>query len=94
MTSSSAPEVTRAERNVMNTHRTVNGVRYHVVDDADTLLCKLQNKADDYYYDNMGCDIDKVESDIDVLEKAISENDIKAMDKMISEYHQLFKRYQ
>ena len=78
MTSSSAPEVTKAERNVMNTHRTVNGVRYHVVDDADTLLCKLQNKA----------------ADIDVLEKAISENDIKTMDKMISEYHQLFKWYQ
>lgn len=88
MTSSSAPEITRAERNVMNTHRTVNGVRYHVVDDADTLLCKY------YYYDNMRCDIDNVESDIDVLEKAISENDIKTMDKMISEYHQLFKRYQ
>ena len=72
----------------MNTHRTVNGIRYHVVDDADTLLCKLPNKADGYYYDN------KVESDIDALKKAISENDIKTMDKMISEYHQLFKRYQ
>lgn len=78
----------------MNTHRTVNGIRYHVVDDADTLLCKLQNKADGYYYDNKVCNIDKVESDIDTLEKAISENDIKTMDKMISEYHQLFKRYQ
>ena len=57
----------------MNTHRTVNGIRYHVVDDADTLLCKLQNKADGYYYDNKVCNIDKVESDIDALKKAISE---------------------
>ena len=78
----------------MNTHRTVNGVRYHVVDDADTLLCKLQNKADDYYYSGKDCEIDKVESDIDKLEKAISKQDIRTMDKMISEYHQLFKRYQ
>ena len=64
-----------------------------MIDDADTLLCKLQNKADDYYYDGTECDIDKVESDIEMLEIAISKNDIRTMDKMISEYHQLFKRY-
>ena len=77
----------------MNAHLMVNGIKYYVTDDADTLLCKLQNKADDYYYDDKDCDIDKIEADIKVLERAIVQNDIKVMDRMVSEYHQLFKRY-
>lgn len=78
----------------MNKYRTANGSKFYVIDDAATLLCKLQNKADEYYHDDKDCNIDKVEQDIETLERAISVNDIKTMDKLISEYHQLFKRYQ
>lgn len=73
--------------------RTVNGIKYYVVDDADTLLCKLQNKADEFYLEDKPCNIDKIEADIEKLETAIAKNNIKTMDTMISEYQTLFKRY-
>ena len=72
--------------------RTVKGIKYYVIDDAQTLLCKLQNKVD-AYYDGNECNIDKLEADIEILEKAISCNDITTMDTMISNYSSLFKRY-
>lgn len=73
--------------------RTVKGIKYYVIDDAQTLLCKLQNKVDAYYYDGNECNIDKLEADIEILDKAISCNDITTMDTMISNYSSLFKRY-
>ena len=71
----------------------INGVRFYLRDDCDTLLCKLQNIADDYYYNNNPCDIDKVEDAIDRLETAIDSNDIRTMQSIFNGFHVLFKRY-
>ena len=72
---------------------TVNGIKFHLIDDIDTLICKLQNIRDAYYYDNEPCDIDKIESDIEALKVAYDANDIATMKRYHNEYAPLFKRY-
>jgi uncharacterized protein YerC len=68
-------------------------IQYYLKDDCDTLLCKLENIANDYYYYDKPCNIDKIESDIERLEMAISINDYKTMRSLLNNYMALFKRY-
>ena len=72
----------------------VNGIKYNLIDDCDTLICKLENKIDDFYYDNVKCDIDKLEADLQKLQHAIDNNDRNIMQIVFNEYHTMFKRYQ
>ena len=72
---------------------TVNGISFHLIDDIDTLICKLENIRHAYYIDNEPCNIDKVESDIEALQKAFEANDTATMQRYLNEYAPLFKRY-
>ena len=71
----------------------VNGIKFYLRDDIDTLICKLQNIKDDYYYNNKSCNINKNEDDLKVLITAFEEDDVSTMKKLWNEYHMLFKRY-
>ena len=76
-------------------NRTYNGSTFYLRDDCDTLICKLENKINDLEF-NPGCDkckLDKYYEDLDDLERAFVENDIKEMNRLMNEYHQWFKRY-
>ena len=72
----------------------LNGIKYNLIDDCDTLICKLGNKIDDFYYDDVKCDIDKLEADLEKLQNAIDNNDRNIMQVVFNEYHTMFKRYQ
>lgn len=74
-------------------HTKHKGNKFYLVDDCDTLLCKLENIAHDYYMDDEKCDIDKIENDIGSLQNAIATNDTETMQGIFNEYSQLFKRY-
>ena len=67
---------------------------YSLCDDCDTLLVKLQNKIDDYYYEGIKVDIDKLEEVADKLENAIDSNNKKLMRSILNSYSTMFKRYQ
>ena len=71
----------------------VNGIKYNLVDDIDTLICKLQNKVDDFYINDVKCDIETIESDLKKLEIAFEEGNMGIMQKMLDKYHTLFERY-
>ena len=45
----------------------VNGNVYHIIDDIDTLICKLENIRSDYYLNDKPCNIDKIEHDLSEL---------------------------
>lgn len=71
----------------------VNGITYHLADDCDTLLCKLDNAA---YEAFMEGDYDrnaKLEEDRDRLEIAINRRDREAMQEILEKYRTMFKRY-
>jgi hypothetical protein len=71
----------------------VNGNTYHLRDDCETLICKLDNLA---YEKFMEGDYDasiKYETDRDDLEIAVDKNDREAMQAIIENYRGLFKRY-
>ena len=71
----------------------VNGISYGLLDDCDTLLCKLDNAAFEKF---MSGDYEahaKLERDRDELEIAIRKRNYEFMQAMLDEYHQLFKRY-
>ena len=71
----------------------VNGITYHLRDDCETLICKLDNLA---YEKFMEGDYDasfKYETDRDELEIAFEKNDREAMQAILENYRGLFKRY-
>lgn len=71
----------------------VNGITYHLRDDCETLICKLDNLA---YEKFMEGDYDasfKYETDRDDLEIAFEKNDRETMQDILENYRGLFKRY-
>ena len=75
------------------TGTTVNGIRYHLRDDCDTLLCKLDNAAYEAFMDGDYDRNEKLENDRDRLEIAINRNDLETMHAMLENYRGMFKRY-
>ena len=71
----------------------VNGITYHLADDCDTLLCKLDNAAFDAFMDGDYDRSERLENDRDELEIAINRRDREAMQDMLDKYHTMFKRY-
>lgn len=71
----------------------VNGNVYHIIDDIDTLICKLKNIRSDYYLNDKPCNIDKIEHDLSELREAFDSNDFGTMERYHNEYCTLFKRY-
>lgn len=71
----------------------VNGIRYHLCDDCDTLLCKLDNAAYEAFMDEDYDRSEKLENDRDRLEIAINRNDLETMQAMLENYRGMFKRY-
>lgn len=72
---------------------TVNGIRYHLRDDCDTLLCKLDNAAYESFIEGDYDRSTKLEEDRDRLEIAISRNDLETMQAILENYRGMFKRY-
>ena len=71
----------------------VNGITYHLADDCDTLLCKLDNAAFDAFMDGDYDRSERLENDRDELEIAINRRDREAMQAMLDKYHTMFNRY-
>lgn len=71
----------------------VNGITYHLRDDCETLICKLDNIAYEKFMDGDYDASSKYESDRDNLEIAVEHNDREAMQAMLENYRGLFKRY-
>lgn len=71
----------------------VNGITYHLADDCDTLLCKLDNAAFDAFMDGDYDRSERLENDRDELEIAINRRDREAMQAMLDKYNTMFKRY-
>lgn len=72
------------------------GNKFYLVDDCDTLICKLENTVHDHYHyiDGAKCgNIDIIENDIERLQDAIDTNNTGVMQELLNEYSQLFKRY-
>ena len=72
---------------------TVNGIRYHLRDDCDTLLCKLDNAAYESFMEGDYERNARLEEDRDRLEIAISRNDLETMQAILENYRGMFKRY-
>ena len=73
---------------------TVNGIKYNLIDDCDTLLVKLENITYDYYVNDIDRkNIEEIEKDEAALREAIEDCDYAVMKKMWNKYHTLFKRY-
>lgn len=73
---------------------TVNGIKYNLIDDCDTLLVKLENITYDYYVNDIDRkNIDEIEKDEAALREAIENDDYAVMQTMWNKYHTLFKRY-
>ena len=74
----------------------VNGIRYNLTDDIDTLIVKLKNKIDDMYMSETEWNealVDKYETDLATLEKAFADGNKKVMQAMLNNYSIWFKRY-
>ena len=72
----------------------VNGITYHLADDCDTLLCKLDNAAFEKFMEGDYEASERLENDRDELEIAINHRDREAMQAILDKYHTMFKRYQ
>jgi hypothetical protein len=70
-----------------------NGITYHLRDDCDTLLCKLDNAAFESFMEGEYEKSEKLEEARDRLEVAINRRDREAMQAILDEYHGMFKRY-
>lgn len=71
----------------------VNGITYHLADDCDTLLCKLDNAAFEAAMERDYDRAERLENDRDELEIAINHGDREAMQAMLDKHHTMFKRY-
>jgi len=74
-------------------YTTYKGNKFYLIDDCETLLCKLKNIMHDCF---MNSRFDKYvifENDAKLLQEAISIKDVETMQNMINKYSQLFKRY-
>lgn len=72
---------------------TVKSITYHLADDCDTLLCKLDNAAFEAFMENDYDRCEQLENDRDELEIAINHGDRETMQAMLDKYHTMFKRY-
>lgn len=73
---------------------TVNGIKYNLADDCDTLQCKLDNAAFEAVMEGDFDKAEKYETDRDRLEVAIRRRDRETMQEILEEYRHWFKRYQ
>lgn len=76
--------------------QTVNGIKYYLSDDCDTLVCKLENSINEMYLDDTKYNetkIDNLESDLEKLQSAIEHNNRMSMQEILDKYHHCFKRY-
>lgn len=68
---------------------------FYLVDDCDTLICKLENRLNELYiarkFDIER--IDRLEKDLEELKTAMRENNKVILQQMLDRYHILFKRY-
>lgn len=71
----------------------VSGITYHLADDCDTLLCKLDNAAFEAFMDGDYDRSELLENDRDELEIAINHRDREEMQAMLDKYHTMFNRY-
>lgn len=71
----------------------VNGITYHLADDCDTLLCKLDNAAYEAFMDGDYDRSERLENDRDELEIAINKGDRSKMQEVLEKYRMMFKRY-
>lgn len=71
----------------------VNGITYHLHDDCDTLLCKLDNAAFESFMKGEYEKSEKLEEARDRLEVAINRRDRETMQAILEEYSGMFKRY-
>ena len=71
----------------------VNGITYHLRDDCDTLLCKLDNAVFESFMEGEYERSEKLEEARDRLEVAISRRDRETMQAILEEYSGMFKRY-
>lgn len=71
----------------------VNGITYHLRDDCDTLLCKLDNAAFESFMEGEYEKSEKLEEARDRLEVAINRRDRETMQAILEEYSGMFKRY-
>lgn len=71
----------------------VNGITYHLRDDCETLICKLDNLAYEKFMDGDYDASFKYEAARDDLEIAVEHNDREAMHAILENYRGLFKRY-
>lgn len=75
-------------------NQTVNGIKYYLADDCDTLVCKLENALDDQYFGDKDLSkIDALEIDLSKLELAIECNNRTIMQYFLNKYSHWFKRY-
>ena len=71
----------------------VNGITYHLRDDCETLICKLDNLAYEKFMDGDYDASFKYETDRDELEIAFEKNDLEARQDILENFRGLFKRY-
>ena len=76
----------------------MTAVKFNLLDDCDTILCKLQNRIDEYYIDDVRDytveQIDQFETDAEMLQTAIQERDYRVLKSMHNKYQFTLKRYQ
>lgn len=76
--------------------QTVNGIKYYLSDDCDTLVCKLENSINEMYLDDTKYNetkIDNLEADLEKLQSAIECNNRTTMQAILNKYSNMFKRY-
>lgn len=72
---------------------TVNGITYTLIDDCESLIVKLDNKAYDCFMEGDYNKSEKYNADGDTLRTALDNRDYKTMRKIFNEYCYWFKRY-
>lgn len=71
----------------------VNGISYHLLDDCDTLICKLDNAAFEAFMNEDYDRCAKLEDDRDMLQDAFDRRDFTRMSEILENYRSMFKRY-
>lgn len=71
----------------------INGITFNLIDDCDSLICKLENKAYDCFMEGDYIKSEKYDDDADTLKGAVENRDYMTMRKIFNEYCHWFKRY-
>ena len=76
----------------------MNAGTFYLIDDCDTILCKLQNRIDEFYIEGVSDytieQIDQFETDTCKLQTAIQERDFRTLKHLHNKYQFALKRYQ